>query len=477
VGEVAVEDNLREADQRAQPTGPPAGPVTEPERAVTLDAIRGLAIVGVLAANTVTFAYPMWDANSAMAAVRDASLADRVTMALLGLFVQGKFYMLLSVLFGAGLVLQGRRVEAGGQPATLILVRRCLTLLVIGLIHGILLYSADILAFYAVVALAALGFRQVSARALLVASATAVLGGVIVLAAYGATHPASPVPGPPDWAARVVDVDASDAPDRDFIEAFAVRILGPMAVSRADLYRFLAEEQRTFALGTWRKMTCHRVITYLLFGMPSKLLLLGLPVLGCVFFGMYLARVGWVGGMTRARPYGRVCVLGSVAGMGLQIGSFFAAPAPARAPGLLIVFWLCALGGGLLLGVAYAAGMAWWCQGRERTPAVVGLVAVGRTALTNYLAQSVILGLIFYNTGLGWFGTVGAGPVVLLAFPIMVIQITVSVLWLRAFRLGPIEWVWRCTTYGTSLPMRRSPSAAQRRRASGAGLERGSFSV
>jgi len=123
-------------------------------------------MVGVLAANTVTFAYPMWDANSAMAAVRDASLADRVAMALLGLFVQGKFYVLLSVLFGAGLVLQGRRVEAGGQPATVILVRRCLTLLVIGLLHGILLYSADILAFYALVALTAMGFRRFLLRGL-----------------------------------------------------------------------------------------------------------------------------------------------------------------------------------------------------------------------------------------------------------------------------------------------------------------------
>jgi uncharacterized membrane protein YeiB len=50
VAETAVENNLPDADQRAQPSGPPAGPVTEPERAVTLDAIRGLAIVGVLAA-------------------------------------------------------------------------------------------------------------------------------------------------------------------------------------------------------------------------------------------------------------------------------------------------------------------------------------------------------------------------------------------------------------------------------------------
>jgi uncharacterized protein len=243
-----------------------------------------------------------------------------------------------------------------------------------------------------------------------------------------------------------------------------------------DLYRFLADEQHTFSLGTWRKMTCHRVITYLLFGMPSKVVLLGLPVLGCVFLGMYLARSGWLAGSARARPHRRVFVLGSVVGMSLQIASFFTAPAPATAPGRLGVFWLCSLAGALVLGVAYAAGMSWWCQGRERTPLVAGLAAVGRTALTNYLAQSVILGLIFYNTGLGWFGTVGAGPVVLLAFPIMAIQMMISVRWLRAFQFGPIEWLWRCMTYGTMVPMGRCPAAARTPGASTASPEPHPFS-
>jgi uncharacterized protein len=336
-----------------------------------------------------------------------------------------------------------------------------LILLVIGLLHGILLYSGDILAFYGLVALIALGFRRAQGSALLAAAAAAFLGGVIVLAAYGAAHPARPLPGPVDWAARVVELDASAAPDRDFIEAFAVRTLRPMAVSRADLYRFLADEQRTFALGTWRKMTCHRVITYLLFGMPSKVVLLGLPVLGCVFLGMYLARRGWLAGPAGGCSYGRVFVWGSVVGLSLQIAGYFAAPAPARAAGLLGVFWLCSLAGALMLGVGYAAGMTCWCQGRERTPLVVGLAAVGRTALTNYLGQSVILGLVFYNTGLGWFGTVSAGPVVLLAFPIMAIQMMISRLWLRTFRLGPIEWLWRCATYATMVPIRRCPGDAR----------------
>ena len=149
------------------------------------------------------FAYPMWDANSAMAAVRDSGRADRAATLLLGLSVQGKRHAMLSMLFGAGLVLQGARMEAGDRQATLVLVRRGLVLLLIGLLHGILLCSADILAFYAIVSLVALWFRRIPARAMLAASVAATLSGVIILGAYGAAHPADPIPGPRIRAARV----------------------------------------------------------------------------------------------------------------------------------------------------------------------------------------------------------------------------------------------------------------------------------
>ena len=151
----------------------------------------------------------------------------------------------------------------------------------------------------------------------------------------------------------------SDEPgeqDRDFIESSALALLRPLAVPRENSYRFLADEQRIFALGTYQAMTCHRAITYLLSGMPNKVLLLGLPVLGYFLLGMYLARRGFSTTPARAHSFGKVFVAGGVAGMALQTGGALAAPGGASTPAMLFVFWLCALAGALALAVAYAAG-------------------------------------------------------------------------------------------------------------------------
>jgi uncharacterized protein len=83
------------------------------------------------------------------------------------------------------------------------------------------------------------------------------------------------------------------------------------------------------------------------------------------------------------------------------------------------------------------------------------LAAVGRTAFTNYLAQSLICTTIFYGHGLGLFGRVDRGGQALLVAGIWLLQVAVSRWWLARFRFGPFEWVWRSLTYGKLQPMRR----------------------
>ena len=92
------------------------GPVVEGERRAVLDALRGLAITGVLVANVFTFAYPMVSSSPQISALRGTDAADRVVQISVGIFVEGKFDAMLSVLFGMGLMLQSRRVaERGGR--------------------------------------------------------------------------------------------------------------------------------------------------------------------------------------------------------------------------------------------------------------------------------------------------------------------------------------------------------------------------
>jgi uncharacterized protein len=94
-----------------------------------------------------------------------------------------------------------------------------------------------------------------------------------------------------------------------------------------------------------------------------------------------------------------------------------------------------------------------------QAPALRGLFApfcaVGRTALTNYLLQSAVCIWIFYGFGLGYFGRVRPPAGLVLAAGIYAGQVGLSALWLRAFRYGPAEWLWRSLTYGASQPMRR----------------------
>ena len=92
------------------------------------------------------------------------------------------------------------------------------------------------------------------------------------------------------------------------------------------------------------------------------------------------------------------------------------------------------------------AGVLRWLQ--------TGLSAMGRTALTNYLTQTLLCTTLFYGHGFGLFGRVERSQQLLIALTILGAQILISVIWLHSFRYGPMEWVWRSLTYKRLQPMR-----------------------
>ena len=89
--------------------------------------------------------------------------------------------------------------------------------------------------------------------------------------------------------------------------------------------------------------------------------------------------------------------------------------------------------------------------------------AVGRTALSNYLLQTVLCTTLFNGHGLGWFGSVDRVGQVGVVAAVWAVQLVASPLWLRRFRYGPAEWAWRSLTYGTRLPLRRARAEELRR--------------
>jgi len=82
------------------------------------------------------------------------------------------------------------------------------------------------------------------------------------------------------------------------------------------------------------------------------------------------------------------------------------------------------------------------------------LASTGRMALSHYLFQSIVCTTIFYSYGLGLYGKVGIVSGIILAIAIFAVQIVISKYWLEHFQFGPVEWIWRCFTYGKLFRMK-----------------------
>ena len=111
----------------------------------------------------------------------------------------------------------------------------------------------------------------------------------------------------------------------------------------------------------------------------------------------------------------------------------------------------------LLLAAGIAAAVFRWSACRPEGPAPRALAAVGRTALTNYIGQSAAMSLIATSYGLGLYGDLTRVQLLSLACAFFVLQAAVSSAWLRRFRMGPLEWLWRCFTYWRPMPLLRAP--------------------
>lgn len=379
------------------------------ERNVTLDFVRGVAILGILLLNISAFglpkaAYlnPAWSGS--------ASLSDAWTWALLDLLAQVKFLTLFALLFGAGLQLLLPRGKRWIQS-------RLTLLALLGFIHGLFFWDGDILLAYALVGL--VSWRMVReahhVKSLFNTGVVLYLTGIAVLVLLGMI---SGTAANRSW--------APDAANLQYEQYWKLHG-GMEAVSnRADML-----SDNLLALGAQY----------------------GWQLAGMILMGAALMRSGWLKGQFSLRHYRRTGALLVAAGMAVNLPAIFAqwylawdyrwcafllqAPRELSAP---------------LQAIGYAA-LAWGYWPQLCRFRLVGAIAcIGRMALTNYLLQTLICTTLFYHLGL----FMRFDRLQLLAFvpPIWAVNLLVSSLWLRRFRQGPVEWLWRQLTLrasGTSL--------------------------
>jgi uncharacterized protein len=413
-------------------SNPAIGPIEEQGRIQIVDVLRGFAIFGILVVNMGAFGAPVYQYVTDVELFRGA--ADRAAQWMIRFLAQGKFYSLFSFLFGLGFSIQMMRAESRGASFMPLYRRRLLALLAIGLAHAFLIWFGDILVTYAVLGLLLPLFRRRSDRTLFVWSVVLMLLPVLL---YGSL-------------AGVIEL-ARASPE------MAAKIEQVFAESEALNQRRLETALRVYATGGWKEIHAQRSadVLYLYSVAPFR----NLPSIVAMFLlGLWAGRRRIFEDLGARRELARKMLRW---GIPFAIAGNLIYTVASGMSSLAKPSWMGTLGkagfafGGPALCFVYIAAIVLLFE-RERWRAqLVPLAAVGRTALSNYLLQSVICTAIFNGYGLGLYGTVGPALGLFIAIAIFAAQIPLSQWWLAAFRFGPAEWLWRSLTYGRLQPLRR----------------------
>ncbi|WP_293758442.1 DUF418 domain-containing protein [Stenotrophomonas sp.] len=399
-------------------------PIAPDERIATLDVLRGLALLGILLMNMEAFVGPLDLSTSGIDPHWQG--VDRWADAFVYIFVQGKFFTLFSLLFGAGFAVMAQRAEVAGRDFNRFYLRRSLGLLGIGLVHALLLWSGDILVAYALLSFLLLAFRD-APRAWLPA-----MGVLAYLAAVGLML---------------------------LLGALMLLVPADTTAAQATHAQAAIEAQRqAYGHGTYGQAVLQRLRD---FGASlGALLVVGPQVLGMFLIGSWFARSGAIADPEAHRRLFAWLRWGALP-LGLALMLACAWYQPWLAPGHFDLRSAAAYGGTAVAGLLMCLGYLAW--GVRWSHALRGLAPAGRMALSNYLGQSLVCTLLFYGYGLGGFEQMGRAWQLLFAVALFAVQLLLSRVWLHHFRFGPMEWLWRAITYWRLPPLRRDPADARPR--------------
>ena len=401
---------------------PVIGPVLRQERIETIDILRGMAILGILIVNMGLFSRP----ENLPAHQLWPNAVDGTVERLILFFAQEKFKALFSFLFGLGLAVQMIRAEARGARFLPLYARRLCVLFLIGVGHFLLLWDGDILHDYAESGFVLLLFRRLSLKTLLVWAAIFLAIPVFfhgLTTYYSITSRVSP-------------------PLRSWISYEAE----PHDQATID------ETRRIYSSGTYAEMIQIRARE-----LPGDVTpdIDDAYVLAIFLLGLYAGRRRIFHDIPAHLPFIRRVqrwglMIGVAGNVGFAVGGSFD-PSPTSV--MQNVGRMCLVFAAPAMTFFYVSTIILLTQGEAWRQRLAPLAAVGRMALSNYLLQSLICTMIFYGYGLALFCKVRPSLGLLLTIIIFLIQIPLSVWWLRRFQFGPIEWLWRSLTYWQPQPM------------------------
>lgn len=393
-------------------------------RIASLDLIRGVAVLGILLMNIQSFSM-IDQAYLNPMAYGDMTGLNKWMWIISHLLADQKFLSIFSMLFGASMYMIAQKAEEKSGSSWQLHFRRNGWLLIFGLIHGSLLWYGDILAPYAACSFVIYFFRKWPVKRLLIF-------GLCVFAVASVVHVVKGLELLQLPEAVISQMQNGWQPDERIVKYMVSGYQGSYTDQLTQRLRMLEimYTQLFPSFYVWR-------------------------ISGLMLIGMALFKSGFLQGRFDKAVYRKVLHFGLGLGFPLVIGgmvfnfSYGWDMQYSMYFGAEFNYW-----GSLFMSMAYISALILWVKSGWGLRLMTWLSSAGRMALTNYLMQTLICTMLFY--GFGWFGEVsrmGQAEIVLMVW---LVQLTLSHYWMRSFRFGPFEWLWRSLTQMKVQTMRKN---------------------
>ena len=434
-------------------------PIHPGERIESIDVLRGAAVLGILVINVWVLALP--DVAYVDVSVRGGNAyLNRFSWAVSHLVIEGKMRALLSLLFGAGVILLTGRIESRGGHAdvTDIYYRRTIWLVVFGVAQSyLLIWAVDFIYAFALVGLLLFPFRKMRGESL-IAVGLMLLAVLVPLRIHWSNQLATtqPVVGTDQVQQEnersANNSNAQTAPPRKAANNEDGDDLTPKEPLRVSLW-IVKPSRETAAQRIQRQRSDYSTIfkqnvpAVVDFQSTQFYTRYFWDVAGMMFIGMGLAKLGLFHLNRTASVYAMCMVVGYGVGGPLSVFMTYSILKARFEPSQLFFIWVIYDSARLAVTLGHVGLVMLICKKGLWPWLTDSLAATGRMALSNYIGQTVICTLLFNGYGLGLYGRPELWHTSLLAAMFGLCQMIFSTYWLRVFCFGPMEWLWRTLTY------------------------------
>lgn len=385
-------------------------------RQAFIDLLRGFALLGILVVNIGHFS-STYTASGTVNPMMDNDF-ERLIVFLVSVFFDSKFYILFCFLFGYSFYLQSQSQLKKAY------FRRLGVILLLGILHALLLTRGDILIMYAVAGALLWSVRHASTQDAFKLSMSLIIIPNLCLYLFGY------------FAIQQFDQQAS------FIEQSFVEVL----------------RNESIWLESMLKMDWPQIIYVHYFELSQNglgnLLMFGSIALAMMILGQCAARAQlFLKYSSYSQYFKKITLLAALLALPIAIFTSYVINFSSNfayiLSGMLLTTYTA-----IFLTAFYVVVLWQLWEKQAQRPWMLGLIAMGRMSLSNYILQSVICTYLFFGVGMGWIGELKPSLVLLIAVLILLLQCGLSLLWLSHFRYGPLEWLLRCVTHLKVMPMR-----------------------